>query len=453
MKINRNNYEIFFVDYSDGKLSENQIENLMAFISLNPDLEEEFYTFINLEKLPENNIDIDLKFSLKKNVNDFIITKENFENCCIAKIEGDLSKQEEETFDKYIDINQTKKIDFEFYKKTILHEDAKIQYNEKSELKRTEKYFIITDKNFDECAIAVIEGGLSTEESLIFNKYISLNPEKEKDFILFQKTVLQAENSVIFEDKTKLKKYFIGKRKSRNTIYQIIANVAAIFLVVAIFLNIGNNESVKILKNNRNIANNKNVKEVYSSSKENFSIIKTETPSIVSKSTSKDNNKKTNRYQYVDPQKAIFISDIIIGISKYSTGDNEDLIIKSNKDIQTAGLINKNTIAENNILSDNKLNVSYISPKNISMMSGELNNDNYLNSILDNIDMSIKEKQSSQHNNKLTFWDVAETGLKGYGKLTGKKVMWDKEYNNNGEIASINVNTSKFSFSRNLKNK
>jgi len=86
-------------------------------------------------------------------------------------------------------------------------------------------------------------------------------------------------------------------------------------------------------------------------------------------------------------------------------------------------------------------------------MSGELNNDNYLNSILDNIDMSIKEKQSSQHNNKLTFWDVAETGLKGYGKLTGKKVMWDKEYNNNGEIASINVNTSKFSFSRNLKNK
>ena len=54
MKINRNNYEIFFVDYSDGKLSENQIENLMAFISLNPDLEEEFYTFINLEKLPEN---------------------------------------------------------------------------------------------------------------------------------------------------------------------------------------------------------------------------------------------------------------------------------------------------------------------------------------------------------------------------------------------------------------
>ena len=86
-------------------LSKNQIENLMSFISLNPDLEDEFYTFINLEKLPNNNIKTDLKFSLKKSENDFIITKENFENCCIAKIEGDLTKHEEEIFDKYKFLN------------------------------------------------------------------------------------------------------------------------------------------------------------------------------------------------------------------------------------------------------------------------------------------------------------------------------------------------------------
>ena len=41
MKITRENYELFFVDYLDNKLSDSNILELMAFLAQNPDLEEE----------------------------------------------------------------------------------------------------------------------------------------------------------------------------------------------------------------------------------------------------------------------------------------------------------------------------------------------------------------------------------------------------------------------------
>ena len=41
MKINRNNYEMYFIDYLDGVLSPDLVSELLLFLDENPDLKEE----------------------------------------------------------------------------------------------------------------------------------------------------------------------------------------------------------------------------------------------------------------------------------------------------------------------------------------------------------------------------------------------------------------------------
>ena len=47
MKVNRNNYEVWMIDYFDGKLNASEIADLMAFIEVHEDIREEFELFSN----------------------------------------------------------------------------------------------------------------------------------------------------------------------------------------------------------------------------------------------------------------------------------------------------------------------------------------------------------------------------------------------------------------------
>jgi hypothetical protein len=93
MNINRNNYEVYIIDYFDGKLDPVQTAELMYFLSQNPDLEYEFNAFENL-KMPESQIKFNDKEVLKKEYADVkSVTDINFEEFCIAEIEGDLDEK------------------------------------------------------------------------------------------------------------------------------------------------------------------------------------------------------------------------------------------------------------------------------------------------------------------------------------------------------------------------
>ena len=65
MEINRNNYEIFFLDYHEGNLSAQQQAKLFIFLEQHPDLKNEFESF-DLVKLPSINIFFEEKNSLKR---------------------------------------------------------------------------------------------------------------------------------------------------------------------------------------------------------------------------------------------------------------------------------------------------------------------------------------------------------------------------------------------------
>ncbi len=138
MKINRNNYEVYFLDYHEGNLKGMETEELFAFLDANPDLADEFNSF-ELITLNESAMEgFPMKDSLKKNT----ISATNCQDYLIAFVEGDLNEREIKEVNYFLKTNPYFQRELDMLKKTKLVPDKSIQYFGKSSLKKKEKRII-----------------------------------------------------------------------------------------------------------------------------------------------------------------------------------------------------------------------------------------------------------------------------------------------------------------------
>ena len=97
MEISRQNYEQYFVDYLDGKLSEKQVGILISFLEFNADLKEEF---ADIEKmcLAPDEIQFSGKAKLLKSESDLVEENilKDFDMYCISSMERDIADEDEE---------------------------------------------------------------------------------------------------------------------------------------------------------------------------------------------------------------------------------------------------------------------------------------------------------------------------------------------------------------------
>lgn len=133
MKISRNNYESFFIDYLEGNLDERLVDDFIEFLTQNPDLKEELAMFSPVAVEPAT-----LGFSKKE-----LLYKEKFDlesefaEAAIASLEGDLPTNEKIDFDKYIAIHPEKNLDIELFEKTRLIADQSVVFQKKNKLYKT----------------------------------------------------------------------------------------------------------------------------------------------------------------------------------------------------------------------------------------------------------------------------------------------------------------------------
>lgn len=172
MKINRNNYESFFIDYLEGNLDENLVDDFIEFLQQNPDLKEELSLF-----------------------------------------------------------------------ETVSIEQEEITFNKKDLLFK-EKYD--SEKTFNETAIARLEGEITAEESVEFENYLTIHPEKQRDAALFGFTKLQPDQSVIFGPKNKL-----YRRTAAKTILLWTTRAAAVIIVALSVYTFIDKTSNKIIPDNK----------------------------------------------------------------------------------------------------------------------------------------------------------------------------------------------------------
>ncbi|MEP7168183.1 MAG: hypothetical protein ABI855_02320 [Bacteroidota bacterium] len=130
MEINRNNYEIYFLDYHEVNLSAQQQAELFLFLEQHPDLKNEFESF-DIVKLPSINISFEEKYRLKRE----LITKENYQPYLISNLEGDLNKEEKYELNEFLFQHPEYKKEEKLFSYTKLTPDYTVVFQDKSKLK------------------------------------------------------------------------------------------------------------------------------------------------------------------------------------------------------------------------------------------------------------------------------------------------------------------------------
>lgn len=138
MKIDRNNYEQYFIDHFDGRLDASLLKELKEFLLKNPDLNEEFESFEMININVGDQFNYADKASLKKPIihSTNQINSDNYDDYFIAKIEGDLTSDEIAEVASFINLNPSLETEFKLYRNAHVSPDQSIVFANKSGLKK-----------------------------------------------------------------------------------------------------------------------------------------------------------------------------------------------------------------------------------------------------------------------------------------------------------------------------
>nr|WP_321353796.1 hypothetical protein [uncultured Draconibacterium sp.] len=159
------------------------------------------------------------------------INRTNYEAYFIDYLEGNLDEGMIDSFIAFLKANPDLKKELELYEPISL-EPEKVAFSNKAELYKSN---FDNEEAFDNAAIALLEDDLSKKEKQEFETYLASHPEKKKQAALFEKTILTADESIVFANKKKLYKKATGK-----TILLWTSRVAAVLILGLVIFNLVN---------------------------------------------------------------------------------------------------------------------------------------------------------------------------------------------------------------------
>lgn len=191
MQIDRNNYEVYFLDYLEGRLTTEETAALLLFADENPDLKELIVGEEMISLVPDDNISFSPKSALKKKTVTGIesevsaldhnvvseITAKNYEDFMVRYYENDLNDSEKSELANFMKDSPTYIKEFEILRNTLLKPDTHIVYPYKSRLKRN---FILRPGTKSVIAIVSVAASLLLFSTL-FLKYINQPGLKENN--------------------------------------------------------------------------------------------------------------------------------------------------------------------------------------------------------------------------------------------------------------------------------
>ncbi len=436
MKINKNNYEAYFLDYHEGNLSPEEVTELLLFVEQYPDLKEELESFENFTIEDYSSITFENKSSLKKE-----ITDENREEYFIKAVENNLNSAEKALLENYLKQHPQFLVDYNLFQKTKVEADASIVFEKKDAMKKDlTPSFSTGNGNAGEALISLMEGLLSEEESTLMNEKINADTRLQKEFALYKQTKLTADTSIVFENKESL------KRKERKVIpiFYYIATAAAVLLLVGLYFLNNNNNGQQFSEKKANVitnqvANNAGVKlNDKTNTKESNAVTpsKTNTPRVPNKQLARIN--KVNKENKL-PVSPVNNSPVLIN-NQESNMENKELIAENKepqnkKDEPVAE--NKESTARNTEPATNK--EEYLTLKEMAVAKIK-------ETTMDK--KSLDEEKKAGRLKRFSGWDLAKVAAKGINTLTGSNVKVEPKYNENGDVEAYAVAAGGFAISR-----
>jgi hypothetical protein len=166
MNIDKNNYQLFILDFLEDRLSGEEEVSIRKFLAMNPDIQDEVNSLET--HIPEQKINFCINKSdlYKTFANVHSVTPENFEEFCIAYYEGDLDKRSAKLLEEYIKKQPSLEHLFLMHSKLHFSPDQNIKFQGKRSLR---KYILTPAFTFRYSAI------LAAAASIILFLFLNIN--------------------------------------------------------------------------------------------------------------------------------------------------------------------------------------------------------------------------------------------------------------------------------------
>jgi len=170
MKIDRHNYEEFFLLYIDNELTVDQKKQVEAFVSAHPELEEEFVMLQQSRLVADDSIVFDGKESLMKELSE--VNMANYEEWLLLYVDNELTSEQRSLVEKFCAAHPRVKDELALFQQTKL-EPQEIVFADKASLyKKEEKVRVISMSwwRIAVAAILILAAGFGTFRMINNNK-------------------------------------------------------------------------------------------------------------------------------------------------------------------------------------------------------------------------------------------------------------------------------------------
>lgn len=132
MKINNENYEVYLIDYLDGKLDKSIQKDLDVFLDKNPEIKQEFE---GIEKMHLSQEEMHFPLKEKIRFTDSGLTQSEY--LCVAHLEGDLKADEQQQLEQLRKSEPAMERDIKLFSLTKLKPALQILFPNKAQLKQS----------------------------------------------------------------------------------------------------------------------------------------------------------------------------------------------------------------------------------------------------------------------------------------------------------------------------
>jgi len=363
------------------------------------------------------------------------INRNNYEEFIIDHFDGNLKPDKVNELMNFLEKNPDIKEEFLGYEVLEFAPDDKVKFENKNKLKKELIVDVnkINEKNYENYFIAKLENDLSENESADCEKFIIDNPHLKTQYQLFLKTKLKADNNIIFENKSSLKKYVFAV-STKKILYYSVSIAASVLILWGIFFQ-------NINKTDIRIADNKNVPTQFIGKISSQQIAinngsdKVKLNYICSRQIEHlpENRLKTEAF-FVDAHdcNSVTLSKYYLFINKFQ--NNPSLVERS----YYTKLVNGNSE-----ITEEPINVNLKNPTKTRLGLFLANSVKKFTRIF----KKNKNYQEGSKQDNSSLWNLASTSVDRYNESTNNNVTLSRETNSNGDVTAYDISNNFFQIS------
>jgi len=462
MKINRDNYEAYFLDYHEGQLSPEMIEEVELFVVQNPDLKNMLDEFEAISLVADEDIVFETKFSLKKNqvfatsqVNEL-----NYEEYLVSEAEGLLNTEELSAIEEFISINPQFEKDRKLFALAHPSVDDDIVFKAKESLKKKAiPVGAIDVETFETFMARELEGDLNPDEKSHLIEFMQFNPHLEKDRKLYSHTILSADKDIIFEDKKSLKHAVVIPL--RRIVYYALSAAASLALIFSVYFLLERNDIPRSIAENGKAQNtvNQAIKEpVITIPSKDIAANTIKKADFVAESDQNQSN-IANITATNDNAINIQVNGPLASVYRHSM---ETLPSRSAREITTRSYVDPQFtfIRESQMYMNQNLEFYYNLKLAQQLDYAEMNSKdkNPAKTILGSITgkaiellASNQKTQPKPEQKNVTLWTVAELGVKTFNSITSSDLELNLKKDDEGKVVGYGLESNLINIDRELK--